>query len=185
MDLLVRDGKRAVTVQQLSIEAIAKRARVSKATIYRWWPSKAAVVIDAFMENHLAQTRIPENVPVREALLAHLKALIARYAGPQGKLISQIIAECQYDTGTLQTFRTRFWDERYRAVEKLMQRGVDDGTFRADLDPAAAAQMIYAPVYLHLLFGLAPLDDSLAEQLLDMGIRGLAPVPETDTPAAG
>lgn len=185
MDLLVRDGKRAVTVQQLSIEAIAKRARVSKATIYRWWPSKAAIVIDAFMDNHLAQTRIPENLPVREALLAHLKALIARYAGPQGKLISQIIAESQYDPATLQTFRSRFWDDRYRAVEKLMQRGIDEGVFRADLDPAAATQLIYSPIYLHLLFGIAPLDDSLAEQLVDMGIRGLAPRTETDVPSAG
>ncbi|MGW0949900.1 TetR/AcrR family transcriptional regulator [Streptomyces sp. NPDC002623] len=185
MDLLIRDGRRAVTVQQLSIEAIAKRAKVSKATIYRWWPSKAAVVIDAFMDNHLAQTRIPEKVPVRDALLAHLKALIAQYAGPQGRLISQIIAECQYDPATLQTFRSRFWDERYRAVEKLMQRGIDEGTFRDDLDPAAATQLLYSPVYLNLLFGLAPLDDSLAEQLVDMGIRGLAPLPETGTPTAG
>lgn len=185
MDLLIRDGRRAVTVQQLSIEAIAKRAKVSKATIYRWWPSKAAVVIDAFMDNHLAQTRIPEKMPVREALLTHLKSLIAQYAGPQGRLISQIIAECQYDPATLQTFRSRFWDERYRAVEKLMQRGIDEGVFRADLAPAAATQLLYSPVYLNLLFGLAPLDDSLAEQLVDMGIRGLAPLPETDSPTDG
>ncbi|MCX5435667.1 MULTISPECIES: TetR/AcrR family transcriptional regulator [unclassified Streptomyces] len=180
MDLLVRDGRRAITVQKLTMEAIAKRAKVSKATIYRWWPSKGAVVIDAFMENHLASTRIPEGVPVREALLAHLKALISRYAGPQGKLVSQIIAEGQYDPDILANFRSRFWNERAAATEKLMRRGIDEGTFRSDLDPSAAAQLFYAPVYFHLLFGTSPLDDALAEQLVDLGIQGLAAHPPQD-----
>ncbi|WOX15372.1 TetR/AcrR family transcriptional regulator [Streptomyces sp. N50] len=180
MDLLVRDGRRAITVQKLTMEAIAKRAKVSKATIYRWWPNKAAVVIDAFMENHLAHTRIPEGVPVREALLTHLKSLISRYAGPQGKLVAQIIAEGQYDPETMANFRARFWQERAAAVEKLMRRGIDEGVFRSDLDPASAAQMFYAPVYFHLLFGGVPLDDTLAEQLVDLGIRGLAARPSPD-----
>lgn len=180
MDLLVRDGRRAITVQKLTMEAIAKRAKVSKATIYRWWPSKAAVVIDAFMENHLAHTRIPEGVPVRDALLAHLKALIARYAGPQGKLVKQIVAEGQYDPDILANFRVRFWNEREAAVEKLMRRGIDEGVFRSDLDPGTAAQLFYAPVYFHLLFGISPLDDALAEQLVELGIRGLAAQPSQD-----
>ncbi len=177
MDLLVRDGRRAITVQKLTMEAIAKRAKVSKATIYRWWPNKAAVVIDAFMENHLTHTRIPEGVPVRDALLAHLKSLITHYAGPQGKLVAQIIAEGQYDPETMANFRERFWQERAAAVEKLMRQGIDEGVFRPDLDPSAAAQLFYAPVYFHLLFGVSPLDDALAEQLVDLGIRDLAARP--------
>ncbi|EFL21180.1 TetR family transcriptional regulator [Streptomyces himastatinicus ATCC 53653] len=178
MDLLVRDGRRAITVQKLTMEAIAKRAKVSKVTIYRWWPSKAAVVIDAFMESHLAHTRIPEGVPVREALLVHLKSLISRYAGPQGKLVSQIVAEGQYDPETMANFRARFWNDRAAAVEKLMRRGIDEGVFRSDLDPSAAAQLFYAPIYFHLLFGVSPLNDALAEQLVDLGIRGLEAHPE-------
>ena len=177
MELLVGDRRHATTVQKLSIEAIAKRAKVSKATIYRWWPSKAAVVIDAFVENHLTQTRIPEGLPVRDALLVHLKALINRYAGPQGKLVAQIIAECQYDPETLADFRNRFWNERYTAVEKLLQRGIDEGELRPDLDPGFAAQLFYAPVYFNLLFGIGPLDDSLAERLVDLGFRSIAAHP--------
>ncbi|MGW0948019.1 TetR/AcrR family transcriptional regulator [Streptomyces sp. NPDC002623] len=174
MELLVRDGRRAITVQKLTVEAIAERAGVSKATIYRWWPSKVAVVIDAFMENHLTHVRIPEGLPVRDALLEHLKSLIARYAGPQGRLISQIIAECQYDPAALNDFRSRFWNDRYAAVEKLMRRGMEEGVFRSDIDPGRAAQLFYAPVYLHLLFALGPLDDSLAERLVELGIQGVA-----------
>ncbi|GAA2417278.1 TetR/AcrR family transcriptional regulator [Streptomyces coeruleofuscus] len=167
-------------MQKLTMEAIAKRAKVSKATIYRWWPSKAAVVIDAFMENHLAHTRIPEGVPVRDALLTHLKSLITHYAGPQGRLVAQLVAEGQYDSETMASFRVRFWNERAAAVEKLMRRGIEEGVFRPDLDPSAAAQLFYAPVYLHLLFGISPLDNALAEQLVDLGIRDLAAHPVQD-----
>ncbi|WP_433715985.1 TetR/AcrR family transcriptional regulator [Nocardia sp. CA-084685] len=174
MDLLVRDRRRATTVQKLTIEMIAKRAKVSKATIYRWWPNKAAVVIDAFMEGHLPQVRVPEDLPVREALETHVKSLVARYAGPQGRLIAQIIAEGQYDPATLADFKTRFWNDRYAAVDKLIRRGVDEGVFRSDIEPGDAAEMIYAPIYFHLLFGTGPLDDSLAKRLVDQAIRGLA-----------
>jgi AcrR family transcriptional regulator len=183
MDLLVRDGRRAITVQQLSIEAIAKRAKVSKATIYRWWPGKAAVVIDAFMESHVANTRIREDLPVRDALLAHLKALISRFAGPEGRLARQIIAEAQYDPATLNVVRTQIWDDRHAAVEKLMQRGIDEGVFRPDLDPGAAAASFYAPILVYLLLGVEPLDASLAERLTDLGIRGLASLSQAEESA--
>jgi hypothetical protein len=54
------------------------------------------VVIDAFMENHLLHTPVREGVPVRQALESHLRSLIRQYAGPAGRLASQILAEGQY-----------------------------------------------------------------------------------------
>src|SRR5436309_10869524 len=77
-----------MTVQRLSIEAIAREAGVGKTTIYRWWPSKAAVVIDAFMENHLLRTPVRKDVPVREALQSHLASLIGQYMAHPGRLVS-------------------------------------------------------------------------------------------------
>ncbi|WP_208612826.1 TetR-like C-terminal domain-containing protein, partial [Streptomyces canus] len=71
-------------------------------------------------------------------------------------------------------------NERATAVEKLMRRGIDEGDFRPDLDPSAAAQLFYAPVYFHLLFGVTPLNDALAEELVDLGIRDLATRPVQD-----
>ena len=88
------------TVQKLSIEAIAKRAGVGKTTIYRWWPSKAAVVIDAFIEHHLVHTPIRDDVRCARPC-ATPSSLIQQYAGPQGRLVAQIIAESQYDESTL------------------------------------------------------------------------------------
>ena len=117
-----------MTVKSLSIEAIAKEAGVGKTTIYRWWPSKAAVVIDAFMENHLLHTPVRKDVPVSEALAIHLRSLIRQYAGKPGRLVSQILAESQYDAEIRAMFRERFFDDRYETIIQLVQRGVETGS---------------------------------------------------------
>ena len=161
-----------MTVQQLSIEAIAREAGVGKTTIYRWWPSKAAVVIDAFMEHHLVKTPIPQDVPVRDALVTHLRSLIRQYRGPTGRLVAQIIAESQYDEDTRALFRERFFDDRYRRVVELIQRGIDNGELPPDTDPALFGEMLYAPVYQRLLFGHRPLEPKLAKALLAQALEG-------------
>jgi AcrR family transcriptional regulator len=161
------------TVQKLSIEAIAKRAGVGKTTIYRWWPSKAAVVIDAFMEHHLVKTPIPEDVPVREALTTHLRSLIRQYRGPSGRLVAQIIAESQYDPSTLADFKGRFWEGRRAAITHLVKRGMEEGEIRDDIDPDLIVEMLYAPVYLRLLFGHKPLTERYAEQAIAVAFAGV------------
>jgi AcrR family transcriptional regulator len=155
-----------MSVQALSIEAIARQAGVGKTTIYRWWPSKAAVVIDAFIENHLLHTPVRTDVPVTEAPELHLRSLIAEYAGPSGRLVAQIIAESQYYPATREMLRERFFAGRYWAIVELVQRGIDNGELAPDLDPALFSEMLYAPVYLHLLFGHKPLDCDLAAGLI-------------------
>jgi AcrR family transcriptional regulator len=161
------------TVQKLSIEAIAKRAGVGKTTIYRWWPSKAAVVIDAFMEHHLITTPIPEGIPVRDAMKTHLRSLIRRYRGPSGRIVAQIIAESQYDPETLADFRGRFWDGRRAATTALIKRGQDEGEIRADLDPTLVAELLYSAVYLRLLFGYKPLTENYADQAITAAFDGI------------
>ena len=169
------------TVQKLSIEAIAKRAGVGKTTIYRWWPSKAAVVIDAFVEHHIVQTPISNDVPVPEALRAHLTSLVEQYAGPRGRLVAQIIAESQYDESTLHEFRERFWDGRRAATRALVERGVREGSLRDDLDPGVMVELMYSAVYVRLLFRYRELDRSFAEQIVATAMAGIG----TGAPVTG
>jgi AcrR family transcriptional regulator len=164
-----------VTVQELSIEAIAKRAGVGKTTIYRWWPSKSAIVIDAFIEHHLTRTRIPEGVPVRDALLTHLTSLIEQYAGPRGRWVAQIIAESQYDETTLHTFREQFWDGRRAALLELVQRGIREGELDAGMEPELMVELIYSPVYVRLLLNYRELDRHFAEAVIDAAFAGISP----------
>jgi AcrR family transcriptional regulator len=160
-----------MTVKALSIEAIAREAGVGKTTIYRWWPSKAAVVVDAFMENHLAHTPVRTDVPVREALESHLRSLIRQYAGPPGRLVAQILAESQYDPDTQAAFRDRFFAGRYRAIVDLVQRGIDNGELSPNIDPGLFSEMLYAPVYQRLLTGHRPLSRTLAKSLVNQAFE--------------
>jgi AcrR family transcriptional regulator len=167
LHLLLDEG---MSVQKLSIEAIAREAGVGKTTIYRWWPSKAAVVIDAFMENHLLHTPMRDDLPVVQALEEHLASLIAEYAGPPGRLIAQIIAESQYDPATQKLFLERFFEDRYWAVINLLRKGLETGELPAAIDPELVSEMLYAPVYQHLLFGHRPLDPKLAKALVSQAL---------------
>src|SRR5215469_8895167 len=127
LDLLSDTPPGPQSLQKLSIEGIARHAGVSKMTIYRWWPNKAALVIDSFLENHIARTPIPAEGRAVEVLRAHLGALTEVYASPEGRLIAQLLAECQYDPDTLATFKERFWQGRVEAVRALIDRAKKDG----------------------------------------------------------
>ena len=170
------------TVQQLSIEAIAKRAGVGKTTIYRWWPNKSAVVIDAFMEHHLIHTPIPDDVPVREALVTHVTSLVEQYAGPGGRLVAQLIAESQYDEQILTAFRERFWNGRRAAVLELVKRGVREGELRDDTDAELMVELVYSPVYVRLLLGYRELDREFARAVVDAAFAGIAPATAKTSP---
>lgn len=142
----------SVSVQQLSIERIAREAGVSKTTIYRWWPNKAAVIIDTFLENHILATTVREDLPAIEALGEHFVALATLYSGHEGRLMAQLIAESQYDSATLDEFKKHFWLPRRTAVRRLIERAIEEGSIRGDFRADEIAERIYAPVYFKLLF---------------------------------
>ena len=174
MRLLDEAGPAALSVQKLSIERIAREAGVSKTTIYRWWPSKAAVVIDTFLDNHVARTPIREDVPALEALREHLASLADTYAGREGRLVAQLIAECQYDPATMAEFKDRFWTPRSRAVIPLIRRAMDEGAMRGDLDPELTTELLYSPIYFRLLFQTGALDAEATKAILQTALEGLA-----------
>lgn len=169
-----RDGH-GLTLEQLTMEAIASRAGVSKATIYRWWPSKSAVVLDAFIEDHISHTAPGDDLNAVAALRSHVRTVVRQYAGPVGRIVAQLVAAGQYDDEALNAFRDRFWSGRNQVVRTIILRGIDGGLIRGDIEPDVAAALLYSPIYHRLLLGTGPLDDDFAEQVFDGAMRGLAP----------
>ncbi|RKR45156.1 TetR/AcrR family transcriptional regulator [Paraburkholderia sp. BL17N1] len=151
------------TVQSISIEAIAREAGVGKATIYRWWNSKALVVIDAFMEHHIVKTPMPRNLPPGKAIASHLVSLIHEYAGWSGRIVAQIIAEGQADPAVLRKFRERFHYGRRALVREMLEEWRVAEPIRAPENVETLAELLYAPVYMRLLAGSGPLDDRFAQ----------------------
>jgi AcrR family transcriptional regulator len=173
MELLDDTSPEPISLQKLSIEGIARHAGVSKMTIYRWWPSKTAVVIDSFLDNHVAQTPIHDEGPAIDALREHLASLARVYSGPEGRLIAQLIAECQHDPATLEEFKQRFWKGRADAARDLIARAITEGALRNDLDPDVVAEMLYAPIYFRLLFQTGNLDEKATDTMINAALKGI------------
>lgn len=164
-----------MSVRDLTIEGIAKSAGVGKPTIYRWWPNKVAVVIDAFFETMSAQLEYPQADTVAASLRMQLHQALKMDRSREGRLIAEILAEGQFDADVLRTFRARFLDFRRAAAAALIRAGQRQGEISPALDPDLAIDIVYGPIYYRLLVGHLPLEDRLADDLVDWIFSGFSP----------
>jgi AcrR family transcriptional regulator len=165
---------RTVGLDRMSIEAVAEASGVGKMTIYRWWPSKGTLALDAYLEDMRAKVVVPNTGDGAEDLRRHAGAVIDFYTGKEGRIFVQFMAEAQSDLRLAEAFRERFLSQRRAAVQTIWKRGVARGDFRDDVDADVAMDMIFAPIIYRLLAGHAPLSRSLAESLVDAALGGLA-----------
>ena len=153
-------------MQAITIEAIAREAGVGKATIYRWWNSKALLIIDAFMENHVVKAPMPRNLAPAEALALHISSIVHEYAGWPGRIVSQIIAEGQSDPEVLREFRERFHYGRRAVVREVLEAWHRDADIATPPNLEVLGDLLYAPIYMRLLLGHAPLDEVFVREHL-------------------
>src|SRR3954452_17423589 len=112
--------------QRLTIEGIAARAGVGKATIYRWWPSKAAVVMDAVLEAARGRIPFPDTGSAREDLRGQIASVIELYTHTKtGRGIRALIAESQHDPSLADALRDRFIASRRAEAATVFDRGVE------------------------------------------------------------
>ena len=162
------------SVRKLSIEAIAREAGVGKTTIYRWWPSKATVVIDAFLAQVEASLPFPQTeTTAAESLALQMQQVVKIMSGDVGRIVAQIIAEGQCDSDALKSFCDRFLAPRRDAARQILLQGIESGEFTPDLDPDLAMDILYGPIYYRLLVQHLPLDQAFTIALPHQAIAGL------------
>ncbi len=150
---------------RISIERIAAEAKVGKQSIYRWWDSKADVLLEAYTERALK--RLP---PLRHSsdafrdLEALLRSFFANVRIPTvGKTIRSLIAEAQHDPEFRIKFHDVFVATRRQMIREALQAGVASRQFRPDLDVEITIDLIYGAFWHRLLSGNTDLiDDAFA-----------------------
>ena len=157
-DLLESEGFAALTV-----EAIAERAGVSKATIYRWWPNRAAVVMDGFLSIVSSEVPFPHTGHAREDIRIHMRRLAEAFSGKIGRTVAALIAEGQSDPELAEALRSRWLSVRRKEAREILELGIERGELREDIDQEVAVDVLYGPIYYRMLVGHAPLDDDFAE----------------------
>ena len=146
-------------LRDISIEAVAKRAGVGKTTIYRWWPHKAALVMEAFLAQPGLQNILPTTPSADEALKVQLEKLIRQLRGQNGRIVANIIAEAQAEPEALRLLNESFMDERTGNLRRHLQQGKADGLFHADLDIEMAIDQMIGPIFYRLMTNAEALDD--------------------------
>jgi AcrR family transcriptional regulator len=141
------------SLRQVTVDAIARRAGVSKATIYKWWPNKSMVALDAYLGCMTAQVKMPDTGSALKDFTLQLQSLTAFYTSPFGRLFCQFIAEGQSDPGFLALFRERFLYLRRDAARVMWRRGVERGEIRKEVDSELVLDLIYGPMIFRLLAG--------------------------------
>ena len=113
----------------LTIDEVALRAKVSKATIYRRWPTKGTLVFEAFSEDFLARQPLPSSGSLSADLLAALRAWIKVVEGTvTGRTLVGLIAEVQRDPELAQMWRERFVGPVRAQHRSMVDRAVERGT---------------------------------------------------------
>jgi AcrR family transcriptional regulator len=165
---------REVGLRAMTTEDIAARSGASKATIYKWWPNKYAVAVEAFLSQMAVESADPDTGSAREDFRLALRGLIHFYTGENGRAYAQLVGEAQFDPKIGAELREHLVGSRRELVRAIWDRGVARGELRADVDPEVAIDLIFGPAMYRLVAGHAPLDDTAAEAVVDAAIRGLA-----------
>ncbi len=139
------------SVQELSIEAIAKKARVGKTTIYRWWPNKTAIVMDALINQPGMQSPMPTPKDNTDAVKMQLEKLIRLLLSKNGETIAQLFSEAQGDETAHKIFEDSFLGPLTDAIEFSIQQGQENEEFRADIDSKTAVDIVCGPIFFRLL----------------------------------
>src|SRR5215217_6400683 len=171
-EMLESEGFTAVTV-----EAIAERARVSKATIYRWWPNRAAVVMDGFLSIVSSEVPFPHTGHAREDIRIHMRRLAEAFSGKIGSTVAALIAEGQSDSELAEALRSRWLSVRRTEAREILELGIERGELRDDIDLEVAVDVLYGPIYYRMLVGHVPLDGEFVDALADHVFPGLAASP--------
>jgi AcrR family transcriptional regulator len=160
-------------LRDISMEEIARKAGVGKATIYKWWPSKAYVALDAFLKSVNQRVPTPDTGSTRRDIQQHLRSAVAFYRGPAGHILGQFVAECQIDKEFASLFRQRFVKPRREQTGVIFDRGVERGEIDRNLDRELVLDLIYGSAVYRIMVGHNPLDREVADRIISILFGGL------------
>jgi len=164
-------GKRGFS--DFKIEEVAARASVGKATVYRWWPNKGALIADAFASSTTRKLRFPDTGSVYADMSQQMRQLIKVFRSRRGRIVSAILAAGQSDKDLIEAFRERFLWPRRREAYATLRRGIQRGELRKDLDPDLLLDSLYGPIYMRFLIQHDRLTPEFVDRLCALVLAGV------------
>lgn len=168
-DLLIENGFSSVT-----IDKIAEKAEVSKATIYKWWPNKAAVIMDAFIDVAANRLPIPNTGSAMEDMIIQVSNLAKFLGSKEGRAINDIIAEGQSDEKLAETYREIYFKPRRLDARHILEAGISRGELLTDIDIEMVIDLIFGPLFYRLLITGEVVDEAFIKNIIYYSFKGIA-----------
>lgn len=165
---------------KVSIEAIAARAGVGKQTIYRWWPSRGAVIFDAFLalseDADGAGMTLPDTGDIEADLKLVMRATVAEFANADfERPIRALNTEIINDPDLAAQFREKLAGPVDEAKKTRLRSAQQAGQLAADADLDLVLEVLYAPLFQRWLLRSGPLTPEYADALVDITLRAFRP----------
>ena len=155
------------------MEEVAARAGVGKTTVYRRWPSRGALALDAFMSESSSQLPLPHTGSLRGDLCSVLGAWVHAVTGTRaGRILAGLIAEAQRDPALAVAWRERVFDPLRDQHRAIIEAAVRRGDISAGTDADAVLDLVFGAAYHRLLHGHLPLDDHFVREVVDLVVDG-------------
>ena len=156
-----------------TVAGVARRSGVHETTIYRRWLARENLFVDAMLVRSAEAVPVPDTGSTRGDLLAIVHAVIAYVMTPVGRAALDAAAlPIDHSVGDAQA---AFWAARLDALTPVVKRGIARGELRPGTDARLLLETLIAPVHGRLLLTSEPIDDALAERLVDLVLDGVAP----------
>jgi AcrR family transcriptional regulator len=166
--LLAPDG------DAVSMDAVAEKAGVSKATIYRWWRTKETLTLDALYAEWATAPSVRDTGTLRGDLLSLLRPWVRVVAErPYGRVVARLITEVHTDPTFAEEYQARFVQPRRDAGRAVFARAIERGEIAPSTDAEVALDLLYGPLYHRLLHGHAPFNERFARQVVDTALAGI------------
>ncbi|MCP3910992.1 MAG: TetR/AcrR family transcriptional regulator [Actinomycetia bacterium] len=166
---------------QVTVNRIAAEARVGKQTIYRWWPTRSAVVLDSLDEVLDLGNPRDHWVSARAAVRDDLRRAGLLLSSKWGAVVRELVAEAQVDADVARQLENRVLGPRKARTMVSLRVGVERGEIAPDVDLHVAVDLLYGGVLTGLVTGGAPITMAGVDQFFDLawsglGARGLTPI---------
>jgi AcrR family transcriptional regulator len=159
---------------KLTIEAIAADAGVGKATVYRWWPNKGALVVDAFASGTENKLHFPNTGSVYQDMSLQMNQFLGILHTRRGRIVAALLGAGQSDPELLEAFRERFLRPRRQEAYKTLRRGIERGELPKSLDLDLVLDILYGSIYMRFLIRHDELSESYVSQVCRLVLDGAA-----------
>lgn len=164
----------------VTIEGIAARAGVGKQTIYRWWPSKGSVVVEALAAQNASNPEqtlaLPDTGDLAADMRTVLRAIVDEFHSPELEpLLRALLIESMLDSSLRQRIVERIFMPQFQYVQRRFESARKAGQLRDDVEQIVAFELFIAPLFHRWAHGTLPLSHEYADTVADLAMRAIHP----------